>query len=350
MRVTPIDERRQPGGSEMDRHTTIARLGAAINPLLGRDIADFTAAVTRFAATRAVPSTVAVVGLTPGEGRTSVAALLALAAAGWSDRRIAVLDTVAAGVGPQPMVGGVATVGDVAGRTVTALLGGDVRRGRLPSLFEPSAGNQVVARSRLRMARTPGAAVPVLSMPPGGPGFSPQFVEQSLAQLRQRADLVVIDTPAGPASPVLHGVLQHADHVLLVVRGDGDVDRRLQATLRWLEGAPGRAKRRSVTGVIVSRGWTTPSWRSTDLPVVVLPRDEGLRRRRTDRLGRQAMIAGLTVAAEVGEAADRSLPFGAGGSVGNGHPVAAGHPVGTGQSGAEAGVSGSPDPSIFGHR
>lgn len=334
----------------MDRHTTITRLGAAINPLLGRDIADFSAAVTRFAATRTVPSTVAVVGLTPGEGRTSVAALLALAAAGWSDRRVAVLDTVAAGVGPQPLVGGVATVGDVAARTVTALLGGDVRRGRLPTLLEPSAGNEVVARRRLRMARTPGAAVPVLSMPPGGPGFAPQFVEQSLTKLRQRADLVVIDTPAGPRSPVLHGVLQHADHVLLVVRGDGDVDRRLQATLRWLEGVPGRARRRSVTGVIVSRGWMAPSWRLTDLPVVVLPRDEGLRRRRTDRLGRQAVIAGLTLAAEVGEAADRSLPIGPCGPIGAGSPDGAGDSVSTGPSGAGTGVPGSPDPSIFGHR
>lgn len=289
-------------GTEIDRRSVLVRLGAALNPLLGRDVADFAAARNRFAATLPLPTTVAVIGLEPGQGRSSVAALLALAVAGWSDRRVVVLDTVSAPMGARPPDAGVPSVGDVGGRTVTALLGGDVGAGRLSSLLDARPAADVIARSRLRAARTPGAAVPVLSLPPGSSGFTPQLVEQSLGRLRQRADLVIIDTPAGPGSPVLQGVFQHADHFLLVVSGRGDVDRRLLAAVRWLNGAPGRGRRRTATGVIVHRGWSVPSWQFSGLPVVLIPRDEGLRRRRIDRLGRQGVIAGLTLAAEIGDA------------------------------------------------
>lgn len=326
------------GINQVDGRGGLARLGAALNPLLGRDVADFAAARARFAATLPLPATVAVIGLGPGEGRTSVAALLALAVAGWSERRVVVLDTVSSPVGRQPPVGGVPQVGDVAGRTVTALLGGEVTAGRLPSLLDARPTADVVARSRLRAARTPGAAVPVLSLPPGGSGFTPQVVEQSLVKLRQRADLVIIDTPAGPGPAVLHGVFQHADHFLLVVSGHGDVDRRLLAVLRWLDASPGRSRRRTVTGVIVHRGWSVPRWQFSELPVVLIPRDEGLRRRRIDRLGRQAVIAGLTLAAEVGEAI--------------GEPTDTHGSEGWPQPGAIAGLlpSSAPDPTIFGHR
>jgi len=320
---------------DVDARGVLTRLGAALNPLLGKDVADYAAARDRFAATRPLPTTVAVIGLTPGEGRTTVAALLALAVAGWSDRRVVVLDTVSSPVGWQPPPAGLPRFGDMAGRTVTALLGGEVSAGRLPDLLDSRPSADVVARSRLRAASTPGAAVPVLSLPPGR-GFAPQFVEQSLVKLRQRADLVIIDTPAGPRSPVLHGVLQHADHFLLVVSGHGDVDRRLRAVLRWLDTSPGRSRRGTATGVIVQRGWSLPGWQFSDLPVALVPRDEGLRRRRIDRLGRSAVIAGLTLAAEVGEA------------TGGVTDLAPGPP----QSGAVAGFqpSGVPDPTIFGHR
>jgi hypothetical protein len=303
-------------------------LGGAVNPALSADLAEFTAARAAFAATRPVARTVAVVGLTPGEGRTSVAALLALTVAAWSDRRVVVLDTVAA-----PSAGRPGSAGDVAGRTITALLGGDVGQGRLQHLVDPAGGPEVVARSRLRAARTPGAAVPVLSLPPGGPGFPPQFVERALGRLRQRAELVVIDTPAGPSAPVLHGVLQHADHFLLVVRGDGDVDRRLQSAAQWLDQLPGAARPRPATAVVVSRGLTTPSWNFPLVPVVLVPRDEGLRRRRLDRLGRPAAIAGLLLATEV---AGRPAPLS--------DPQA--RPAGRNQVRSPGAI----DPSIFGSR
>ncbi len=287
----------------MDAHTVLARFGSAVNPLLGRDIGNFAAARDRFAATVPLPCTVAVIGLTPGEGRSSVAALLALSAAGWSDRRVLVLDTVAADRRPQPSVAAVAGGHDVAGRSVTALLGGDAARGGLNDLLDITARGPVVARSRLRASRTPGAAVPVLSLPAGGQGAAPRFVMRTLASLRQRADLVVIDTPAGPSSAVLPDVLAGADHFVLVGRGDGDVDRRLQAALRWLDSSTDGRDR--ATAVIVSRSWGTPSWHFAELPVVLLPRDEGLRRRRVDRLGRKTATAGLTLAAEVAQSAAR---------------------------------------------
>ncbi|MDQ6657691.1 MAG: hypothetical protein M3Z00_05635 [Actinomycetota bacterium] len=298
----------------MDAHTVLARCGSAVNPLLGRDIGNFTAARNRFVGTVPRPRTVAVIGLTPGEGRSSVAAVLALSAAGWSNRRVLVLDTVAADRRPCPSVGAVAGELGVAGRSVTALLGGDTARGGLNDLLDITAAGQMVARSRLQASRTPGAAVPVLSLRAGGPAPAPRFLMRTLALLRQRADLVVIDTPAGPESAVFPDVLASADHFVLVARGDGDVDRRLQSALRWLDSCTdGRAP---ATAAIVSRSLGTPSFSFAELPVVLLPRDEGLRRRRVDRLGRQATTAGLTLAAEVARPAGRPAVAGRTGTAG----------------------------------
>lgn len=295
----------------MDLRGALSRIAAASTPSLTRDLQEFRRAQAAFAATRPAPTTVAVVGLTPGEGRTSVAALLALSVAGWSGRRVAVLDTVTARTGRQPETAGVPAVLDVAGRSVTALLGGDVAQGRLSGLLDRraregdrDAATAVVTRSRLRASLTPGAAVAVLSLPPGGPGFQPQYVEQTLTRLRQRADLVIIDTPAGPSSAALHGVLEHADHFVVVVRGDGDVDRRFVHALDWLGAAPGRSRRRTVTGVVVRKGGPMPVFRPREFPVVLLARDEGLRRRMPSRLGRRAVISGLTLATAVVTAAD----------------------------------------------
>lgn len=295
----------------MDLRGALIRITAAAAPSLTRDLLEFRRTQSAFEATRPLPTTVAVVGLTPGEGRTTVSALLALSVAGWSGRRVAVLDTVTARTGRQPEVAGVPTVLDVAGRSVTAMLGGDVSQGRLAGLLDRrppggdvDRGTPVVTRRRLRTSTTPGAAVAVLSLPPGGAGFQPQFVEQTLTRLRQRADLVIIDTPAGPSSPALHGVLEHADHFVMVVRGDGDIDRRIDHVLDWLDAAPGRSRRRTVTAVVVHKGGPRRGWRPREFPVVLLARDEGLRRRAPARLGRRAVISGLTLATAVARAAD----------------------------------------------
>lgn len=297
----------------MDLRGALTRITAAATPSLTHDLEAFRLAHDAFTVTRPAPTTVAVVGLTPGEGRTSVAALLALSVAGWSARRVVVLDSVTARTGRQPEVAGVPAVLDVAGRSVTALLGGDVTQGRLSGLLDRrardgdgAADTPVVTRRRLRASTTPGAAVPVLSLPPGGAGFQPQYVEQTLTRLRQRADLVVIDTPAGPSSPALHGVLEHADHFVVVVRGDGDVDRRFARALQWLGAAPGRSRRRTVTGVVLQKGGRTPEHRPQDFPVVLVARDEGLRRRTPSRLGRRAVISGLALATAVARAADET--------------------------------------------
>ncbi len=272
-----------------------AELLSAASPLLGTRLTAFRTARDDFAAVRRVPRTVAVVGLTPREGRTTVAGLLAVCAAGYSARRVVVVDSVTPATGPRPPVSGLPSLSDPAGRTVTALLGGDVGQGRLNSLLDvPLQGG--IARRRLRGSFTPGAAVPVLSLPPGPAGFAPQFLEQSLDRLRHRADLVVIDTPAGPRAPVLHAVVEHADHFVLVARGDGDLPRRIAAIREWLAAAPGRRRRRDATLVVIVRGLTMPRIPETDLPVVVLRRDEGLRRRRIDRISRRTAIAGLRLA------------------------------------------------------
>lgn len=269
-----------------------ARLRAALNPGLAARISEFD---TALAALRAVPQrqvTVAVIGLVPGAGRSTVSGLTALCAAGYSDRRVVVIDTAASG--PHP---------------VTDLLGGDVADGRLPVLMEVPAGSGVSRRS-IGAALTPGAAAPLLSLAPGDGEFTPQALEGTLERLRYRADLVVIDTPVGPSHPVLHAVLDRVDHFLLVVRGDGHADAQVDAGLGWLASAPGRRRPRPVSVVAVSRGLRglraagpvrpTPVSVATpeDPPgVIVVARDEALRRRRLDRISRRSAVAGLRLAA-----------------------------------------------------
>lgn len=275
-----------------------AEVLSSASPVLSTRLTSFRVARDAFAGAPRVPRTIAVVGLTPREGRSTVTALLVLAASGYSARRVVVVDAVTPPVGPRPPVAGGMSLADPAGRTVTSLLGGDVGQGRLGSLLDgPLAGG--IGRRRLRGSFTPGAAVPVLSLPPGPAGFAPQFLEQSLERLRHRADLVVIDTPAGPRAPVLHAVVEQADHFVVVVRADGDLARRIAAVREWLAAAPGRRRRRDATLVVVSRGLVVPRIPPTDLPVVVLRRDEGLRRRRPDRMSRRTVITGLRIATAV---------------------------------------------------
>lgn len=261
----------------------LRQAAAALNPLLGRDLQSYLAARAAFAAAPTQPATIAVVGLTPGEGRSSVAALLAATVSAYSQRTVQLLDPTASEVGE-------------AGRSAAALLGSDERAGGWLRLMAATARSPMVHRRALAATRTPGSAVPVLSNPPGvrcGPGQ----VVRTLQALRQRADVVVIDTPADPGAPVLAGVLPHVDHFVMVVRGEGAVDRRLHTVLGWL--AERTRTPYTASAVVVGRGLGSPNWSLQDVPVVLLPRDEGLRRRRLDRLGRQAATAGLVLATEV---------------------------------------------------
>ncbi len=275
----------------------LARLRSVLNPDVGGRLEEFQDAVDALACTPSLPRTVAVVGLVPGAGRSTVAAVTALVAAAYSDRRVVVIDTVTPPTGPRPGRGGLPAGDDVAARTVTALLGGDVLQGRLPVLLEdpPSGSSGGVPRRRVASALTPDAAVPVLSLPPGPGGFAPQLLERALDRLAYRADLILVDTPVGPRAPVLHAVLDLADHYLLVVRADQDLHRQDRAGREWLTTAPGRRRSRTASLVTVSRGLRAPR-EEPDLPMTVLRRDEALRRRRPDQLSRASMVTGLRLA------------------------------------------------------
>lgn len=278
--------------------TRLARLRSALNPGVGGRLESFRDAADALAAAPAGPRTVAVVGLAAGAGRSTVTAVTALAAAAYSERRVVVIDTVTANTGPRSRLGTLPPSDDVAARTVTALLGGDVLQGRLSALLEGStdASGGGVPRRRVAAALTPDAAVPVLSLPPGPGGFAPQLLERALDRLAYRADLILVDTPVGPRAPVLHAVLDLADHYLLVARADGDLRRQDRACRVWLGSAPGRPRRRTATLVAVSRGLRAPR-DQPDLPMTVLRRDEALRRRQPDQLSRRSMVTGLRLAA-----------------------------------------------------
>ena len=182
----------------MDLRTAGSALLASASPTLTADLDAFRLARDDLTSAPRRPRTVAVVGLIPGAGRTTATALLARCVAGYTDRRVTVVDAATPPAAPHAPVNGRPALTDAAGRTVTAMLGGDVNQGRLATLLDapPAPG---VARSRVRSALTPGALPSVLSLPPALSGFAPQYLEQTLTRLRLRADLVVIDTPVGPA-------------------------------------------------------------------------------------------------------------------------------------------------------
>lgn len=319
----------------------LARVRSAVNPSLTARIADFQDALAALRAVPRRPVVVAAVGLVPGAGRTTVSGLTALAAAAYADRRVIVVDTVVAhatggrvdstspggphhggwyagtaGSGGTPAGRShaaaaasretTAAVGRTAARppaagmatdTVTELLGGEVADGRIRTLVDTPVRSGV-PRGLIAQSVTPGTVAPVLSLPPGAGEFTPQVLEQALGRLRHRADLVVVDTPAGPGHPVLHAVLELADHFLLVVRGDRNAGAQIAAGCHWLASAPGRRRERPVSAVAVCRGLRPmPSPVGTDAPgVIVLARDEALRRRRLDRLSRRSAITGLRLA------------------------------------------------------
>ncbi len=277
--------------------TRLARLRAALHPGVAGRLDAFRDAVDALAEAPAAPRTIAVVGLVPGAGRTTVTALLALAVAGHSHRRVVVIDAVTSVTGPRNAPGRPPAGDDVSARSVTALLGGDVRQGRLPELLAgaPIGG---IPRRRIRQALTPDAAVPVLSLPPGRGGVPPQRLEQTLDRLAYRADVILIDTPAGPAAPVLHAVLERADHYLLVAPAGPDLARQARAGRVWLSDGPGRPRTRTATLVAVSRGLRVPHWSALPEPVTVLARDEALRRRQLGQLSRSSMITALALAAD----------------------------------------------------
>ena len=282
----------------MDLRMAGSALLASASPTLTADLDAFRLARDRVAGAPRVARTVAVVGLTPGGGRTTAAALLACCVARYTDRRVTVVDAATPPAAPHRTVAGRPSLTDAAARTVTCMLGGDVTQGRLTTLLDaPLAPG--VARSRVRSALTPGAAPSVLSLPPQLSGFAPQYLEQTLTRLRLRADLVVIDTPVGPRAPVLHSVVELVDHVLLVVDGEGEPAQAVAAARDWLESAPGRNRRRPATALVVNRGLRTPTVPPLGLPVLVLGRDEALRRRRIERAARRSVITGLRLAASV---------------------------------------------------
>jgi len=228
--------------------------------------------------------TVAVIGRVPGSGTSTVVASMALAAAGYTGNRVVVVETNRS----EPAAGA---------RRVTTLLGG-IGNGRLPTLLAVPGG-EAVARRRLSAASTPGSAVPVLELPPRSGNFAPQVLEQTLARLRHRADLIILDTPSDRSEPVFHAVLHLVDHVLLVLPADRSAPERLATARRWLAATPGPARRHSVSVVLVARSRFVPRWRPGELPWVLLRRDGALRRGTVGRMSRRSLVAALQLVGAV---------------------------------------------------
>ena len=268
------------------------QLRAALHPALGGQLGSFRRVTAQLPAT-AAGRRVAVIGRPAQCGTSTVAALLAIAAQGYTRNRVVVLDTDDAGPGP----------GTDDGRRVAALLGRAGSQaisadGRLPTLLSVPDG-EPVARSRVRVAATPGTVVPVLAMPPGTGTFAPQTLAAALDRLRMRADLVVLDTPTAPDRPVFHAALQLVDHVLLVIPADRFAPERLAAARDWLAAVPGPQRSHDVSVVLVAQTTFVPRWRPEDLPWTLLRRDGALARGRLGRMSRRSTRTALELVSRV---------------------------------------------------
>ena len=280
----------RPGGPRPGEATGLPpglrrQLYAAVQPALAGQLGSFRRLTARLPPT-AGGRKVAVIGRAPGCGASTVAALLALAAQGYTRNRVVVLDTNIDTARNDP---------DGSGRRVAALLGrgrGEAAPGRLPALLAVPDG-EPVARSRVRVAATPGTVVPVLALPDDATSFAPQTLAAALDRLQLRADLVVLDTPTSPDRPVFHAALHLVDHVLLVIPADRFAPERLAAARDWLAAVPGPQRGHDVSVVLVAQTTLVPRWRPEDLPWTLLRRDGALARGQLGRMSRRSMMAGL---------------------------------------------------------
>lgn len=269
------------------------QLRAAVHPALAGQLGSFRRATAQLPST-AGGRRVAVLGRFPRCGTSTVTALLALAAQGYTSNRVVVLDTNTVTGGTDP---------DDSDRRVAALLGragtgSRPAQGRLPALLAAPDG-EPVARSRVRAAATPGTVVPVLALPDDAGSFPPQTLAAALDRLRQRADLVVLDMPTAPDRPVFHAALHLVDHLLLVIPADRSAPQRLAAGRDWLAAVPGPQRAHDVSVVLVAQTASVPRWRPEDLPWTLLRRDGALAGGQLGRMSRRSMMAGLELVARV---------------------------------------------------
>lgn len=268
------------------------QLLAAVHPALAGQLGSFRRAAAQLPPT-AAGRKVAVIGRSPRCGTTTVAAMLALAAQGYTRNRVVLLDT---------NTGSGTDAGDH-DRRAAALLGraggaGRSGQGRLPALLAVPDG-EPVSRSRVRVAATPGTVVPVLALPSDAGSFPPQTLAAALDRLRMRADLIVLDTPTAADRPVFHAALHLVDHVLLVIPADRFAPQRLAAGRDWLAAVPGPQRTHDVSVVLVAQTTFVPRWRPEDLPWTLLRRDGALARGQVGRMSRRSTMAALELVGRV---------------------------------------------------
>ena len=277
------------------------QLWAAGHPALGGRLGAFRRLTAQLPPT-AHGRKVAVIGRSPRCGTSTVTAMLALAAQGYTRNRVVVLDTTT-DADPTGADRGSAdrTSTRGAGRRVAELLvrgRGPAADGRLPTLLAVPDG-EPVARSRVRVASTPGTVVPVLALPGSAGSFPPQTLTAALDRLRLRADLLVLDTPTAPDRPVFHAALHLVDHVLLVIPADRFAPERLAAARDWLAAVPGPQRRHDVSVVLVAQTTFVPRWRPEDLPWTLVRRDGALARGQLGRMSRRSTMAALELVTRV---------------------------------------------------
>jgi MinD-like ATPase involved in chromosome partitioning or flagellar assembly len=219
-------------------------------------------------------SSIAVVGGASGSGRSTVAALVAVALAEYQGAGVVAVDAGDSGA----LYRRLAVRG---GGSVDAVLGElGIRGGR--------AGRpaQLVVRRRwLRQHLALGDNLLLVATDPavGTPRLGRREYGPMVRALRRHVSAMVADTPPLANDSVVPSVVTNADHVVVVGPDNSDGPAWISAALPWLAAVRGRVAGESVTGVLVARGRsggqrpmapTRPA--ASGVPVFALPYDAAL--------------------------------------------------------------------------
>jgi Mrp family chromosome partitioning ATPase len=212
---------------------------------------------------------IAVVGLAPGSGRTTTAALLSVALARYQGRRVLAIDA-------SDSDGLHRRLAVHTGTALHAVLVGLGVRGTDPAVPQPGAVGQrwlrralAGAEDVLLLARDPAVAEPALS---------PDEYPAVARALGRYVSVMVTDTPPLSGRSVVPAVVATADRVVVVAPDDEQAAEWVQRCLPWLGSVLRDPLPDAVAGLVVRRSRRRSGGTPTglDVPVSALPYDPAL--------------------------------------------------------------------------
>lgn len=212
-------------------------------------------------------SSIAVVGLAPGGGRSTVAALLATALGQYQGRRVLAID--AAGTGGLYRRLALRS----SGSTGAVLVGLGIRGPGSAGPGSNGARRTPLGWRWLRQQLSISQDVLLLASDPstGEPPMTPEEYLATVRALGRYVPAMVSDTPALTGDPVIPAVVAAADRVVIVGSGDDQGVEAVKSCVPWIAAVRQHQAEGSVVGLLVSGRTVPPA--NPGAPLFVLPYD-----------------------------------------------------------------------------